>query len=286
MGQNPITSQLAVNAVTPTPLASGGGGCMLLINLGSTDVWLGGSDVSPTKGILLVGTRGQPIKLSLCQDWYAICGGSDIATLAVALGDCKSFFLDRPTPASTGGATACKQFTGGWGEAGWYQAPGTGSRITPENTANLIAGVSFHLGAPCTVTQIIHFTIQEGGGGGKGAFGIADLSGNILLQGQFISAGSNGALVVVINVAATLIPAGNYYFIWAGDVTLLGGPYLVQTITITPNYSNAIMNAGTTPRFVKFANLMSGGVMPSPLGAISAANLTTNSLPVCEFMAA
>jgi len=186
---------------------------------------------------------------------------------------------------SGGGVTSCRHFLGGWGESGWYQAPGTGSRITPENTANLIAGVAFHLGAPCTVAQIIHYTVQEGGGGGKGAFGIADLSANILLQGQFISGGTNGALVVVINVAATLIPAGNYYFVWAGDVTLLGGVYLIQTITITPNYANAIMNAPTVPRFVKFANPMSGGVMPSALGAISPATLTTNSMPVVLFSA-
>lgn len=92
MGQQPITSQLIIDSTKATPIASGGPDCMLIMNTGSTDVWLGNSNVKSSTGILLLGVKGFGLKLSLCQDWYGITA-SGSAVVAVAIGDCKSFFL-------------------------------------------------------------------------------------------------------------------------------------------------------------------------------------------------
>lgn len=279
MGQ-PNTYQVLVGT-SPTAIATSPGGCITVFNLGTTDIFLGSSSVSLTNGIILPGTKGACLKLESCDDWYAIAASP--ALIAVIVGTPAGLFF---LAASSGGSSpACKHFLGGWGEGAWYQQSGSQPRLGIENLNNVVGGVLFHLGAPCTVSSIAWQVGQQGGAGGKGAFGIADLNGNIIFQAGFTSPGGNNSLTIQQAVPSTLIPAGNYYFIFAADATLNGGPYLVSTIVIITAFSQQLMNIDPTfPRFVKFGNLMTGGVMPSPLGSIAPANLGINSMPICMFL--
>lgn len=49
-------------------------GSVTVINLGTVDVWLGGSGVTATTGILLAGVKGQTVTLSTSAAVYAVVG--------------------------------------------------------------------------------------------------------------------------------------------------------------------------------------------------------------------
>jgi len=74
---NLITSQVSVTgsvALIYTPQASSIG--VMITNLGSTDVWIGGSGVTPSTGQLLPGVRGAAISLPTIAPIYAVTGGA------------------------------------------------------------------------------------------------------------------------------------------------------------------------------------------------------------------
>lgn len=101
----PNTGQILIGT-SPTPIVSNPGGCLTIINLSNTDIYLGGSGVSTSSGILLPGTKGATLKLETCDDWYGI----------VALGTARVAFIVG-TPAGLfflgggGGASISKQVT-------------------------------------------------------------------------------------------------------------------------------------------------------------------------------
>lgn len=98
MGQ-PNTYQTNVGT-SPTAVATSPGGCLTIFNLGTQEVFFGGSSVSLDSGIPLPGVVGACLKLESCDDWYAI---SAVATrIAIIVGTPAGlFFLVPPSSGGT-----------------------------------------------------------------------------------------------------------------------------------------------------------------------------------------
>jgi hypothetical protein len=204
LGQQAVTSQISVGNTKPERLASGGPGCMLIVNTTSVDVWLGDSNVTPTTGLLLANIRGTPLKLSLCQDWYAITK-SGTAIVAIAIGACDSFFLGTP-PADSAIKTATVTLTSAQLKAlnvtpvQLIAAPGAGKAIVPLFTsANYTFG-----GTAYGVAGQVEITYSSEVGLGK-------WTQAIFPSNNFLTAVSSQLAVATLYGPSTTIPVAGIF---------------------------------------------------------------------------
>jgi hypothetical protein len=111
---------------------------------------------------------------------------------------------------------------------------------------------------------VVHFTFDVTNGGGNSALGLYDQSGNKLVAADNVNTGSTG--VHRVAVTSTVLSPGIYYWVQCADNTS------VQMACLqTSSVFNNLLNAGTVVRQGTAANAMSSGILPSTLGALTAA---------------
>lgn len=101
--------QVIINAgIQPTPIAlNPKPGWVTITNLSSTDIWIGGSDVTPLTGQLLAAGRGNSVKIKTVADWWGVCNPGQSGAVSVIVGlELAVFFLNSGSKSSVGNATA------------------------------------------------------------------------------------------------------------------------------------------------------------------------------------